>query len=686
MAESMARGIEAVSLQKYLYEQLRSGNVGAPLSVEEALTRATERARARGKDLPAERDVVATVLHAANYELVEGGGNVVMTTTAAPQAAGDKQPDGSQQPPATGYKSRATRPTPTLEQYGRDLTRLAFEGKLPPVIGRQEEVQLIIETLCRRTKRNPVLVGPAGVGKTAIVEGLAGRIVRDEVPEELRQVRLLALQPSTLVAGASVVGELEKRMKAILQEAAQDGVILFIDEVHSMIGAGGMPGSGDVASLLKPALARGDLAVIAATTDDEYRRFIEQDSALERRFQPVRVQELTPEQTLEVLKAIRDDLGKLRSVDIPDSVLHQLVDFAGQFMRNRYFPDKAVDLLEQVVAYAITQDRRVVEERDATVVVQRMVGMPLALNERLTSLETALRERALLKDEDIEALVNRLMVTMRGLDLRVSRPNAVALLIGEVAEADEALSEVIAARLFGAEDRVVAIDFSRFVHPADVTSLIGAPPGYIGYSDSLPLHRVAQMPWCVLRCENVDMTHPQVLEVLTQSLSDGFVSEARGKRIYLSDCVVLLTAGISASAVRPLGFKRGSDNGAEHPDRRKAIEIALGEGLADEIDLVFSEQPRTGEAQRRWLEKGLLSDLSERYKKAGVALRWDESLIGWLLEQQKSSPDGQAMERIVDEKLSPLLVRYLPEPGASQKTSLAVKWSGDKIVVDVVED
>jgi ATP-dependent Clp protease ATP-binding subunit ClpC len=396
------------------------------------------------------------------------------------------------------------------------------------------------------------------------------------------------------------------------------------------------------------------------------------------------VQELTPEQTLEVLKTIRDDLGKLRNVQVSDEVLQQLIDFAGQFMRNRYFPDKAVDLLEQCIAYAITQDRRVVEEADAATVVQRMVGMPLALGDRLSALEESLRERALLKDEDIEALVNRLMVTMRGLDLRVSRPNAVILLIGEVAETDEALSEILAEKLFGAEDRVVSIDFSRFVHPADVTALIGAPPGYVGYSDSLPLHRVAQMPWCVLRCENVDMSHPQVLEVLTQSLSDGFVSEARGKRIYLSDCVVLLTAGIESSAVRPLGFRTKTGESGEQPNRRRSIEIELGQGLADQIDLVFSEPPRTGEAQRRWLEKGLLSDLLERYGKVGVTLHWDESLISWLLKQQGASADGRDWERIVDEKLSPLLVRYLPEPGASKKTSLSVKWSGDKIEVAVV--
>jgi ATP-dependent Clp protease ATP-binding subunit ClpC len=683
MVEEMAEGIEAASLQKYLYEQMREGNTGEPLSVAEAVSRATERARERGKETPSERDLVAVVLAAAQYAIKDAGvaDAIASGESATIQTAGAEAAAGPED--AAGYRPRATRPTPTLEQYGRDMTRQAQEGKLLPVVGREEELELVIETLCRRGKRNPVLVGPAGVGKTAIVEGLAQRISRGEVPATLKNVRLLALQPSTLVAGASVVGELEKRMKAILAEAAQDGIVLFIDEVHSMIGAGGTPGSSDMASLLKPALARGDIACIAATTDDEYRRYIEGDTALERRFQPVRVHQLTPEQTLDVLKALRDDLTRLRNVQLSDAVLHQLIDAAEQFMRNRHFPDKGVDLLEQCVAYAVAHGKSEVSEADARAVVQRMVGMPLALVDRLSALRERLGERALLSEEDIDTLVSRLNVTMRGLDLRQGRPNAVVLLAGELAEAGDAVGEVISETLFGSEERVVSIDFSRFVHPADVTSLIGAPPGYVGYSDSLPLHKVAQMPWCVLLCENVELSHPQVLAVLVQALRDGFISEASGKRIYLSDCVVLLTAGsIEPTAFRPLGFYRDGDGEAQQSNAREAVEQVVGEGLADQVDLIGLRAPHSGESQRRWLEKELLSDLSERYGKAGVSVQWDESLVKWLLEQQETHGERRHWERVVDEKLGSLLVRYLPDSGAPQKRALKVKWNGDQIQVD----
>ncbi|MCS6860787.1 MAG: AAA family ATPase [Abditibacteriales bacterium] len=654
MAEEMAQGLEAASLQHYLREQMRRGNVGDTLDQESLVRQAVARAQARGKSQASERDLAAVILTAAGYALTE-----------QPPAVSHQPPAASSRPSPLDPQptSRSPRPTPTLNRFGRDLTHAAQEGKLSPFVGREEEMQLVIETLCRRTKRNPCLVGPAGVGKTAIAEGLAQRIVRGEVPDALRGARVLAVQPSTLVAGASVWGELEKRMKALLAEASQEGIILFIDEVHSMIGAGGHEGTGDVASLLKPALARGDLACIAATTDDEYRRFIEPDAALERRFQPIRVQELTAEQTLKVLSTLRDELARLRNVQVSDAILRWLVEFAQQFLRNRYFPDKAVDLLEQCVAYAIAQGKTVVEQEDAATVARRMVGMPLALGERLSALRQQLSERALMTEEDRDTLLNRLAVTLRGLDVRPARPNAVVLLIGEAAASSEVLAGVIAASLFGAAERVVTIDFSRFTHPEDVTMLVGAPPGYVGYRDALPIHRVVQMPWCVLRGENLHACHPQVREVLQQALAEGFLTDGRGKRIYLSDAVVLLTAEIEPASQRPLGFRQAETVSAE--SARQAAAKVLGEEFVAHCDLVCVHGGGLSCA-------ALLSDLSERYRKQGVHLRWDEGFIQWLLTQQSTLANQRDWERFVDEQFSPLLIPHLP-PTSDQEVRLLIR-------------
>lgn len=672
MAEAMVQGLEPSSLRRHLHEQLQQGNAGAPLAQESVVRQAIERAKARGKTQATERDLAVVILTAAGYSVVE--------ETAPMPSPMHPQVHTAIHPETTAYRPCTKRPTPTLEQFGRDLTQEALEGKLSPVVGRDYEIQLLIETLCRHTKRNPCLVGPAGVGKTAIVEGFAQKVVRAEVPEMLKGVRVFAVQPSTLVAGAHIVGELEKRMKVLLSEASQDGIILFIDEVHSIIGAGGMMGTSDVASLLKPALARGDLALIAATTDDEYRRFIEPDSALERRFQPIRVQELTPEQTLQVLCARRSELADKHGVHVPDEVLSWLIDFGQRFLRNRYFPDKAVDLLEQCVAYAVTQGKKAIEQEDAELVAQRMVGMPMELTARLSLLRQHLAECALLTQDDAAALLNRLEVSMRGLDLHPARPDAVVLLTGDAATNSERLAETIAFALFGAAERVITIDLSRFVHPADVTMLIGAPPGYVGYSETLPIHRIAQMPWCVVCFENVHACHPQVREVLKQALADGFLTDGRGKRIYLSDTVVLLTADIALQSQRRLGFREWSDSPSVKVSQ--AAEKALGSELVAQIDLICTEVLTSEVSRRRWLEEHLLKDLSERYRKQGLRLQWDESIIQWLLTQQSAYTSKRDWERLVDTHISPLLVKYLPAAGEQEVRLRIVKGEGDIIQVE----
>jgi ATP-dependent Clp protease ATP-binding subunit ClpC len=676
MAETLTQGLSASALQRHLREQLHQGNVGTGYDEETLVQQACEHARVRGKKQATERDLAAVILAAAGYKV-----NEEPVPSALQQPSSSLPGDTATASETASYRPTPKRPTPTLEQFGRDLTRAAQERKLSPVVGREEEIQLVIETLCRRFKRNPVLVGPAGVGKTAIVEGLAQRIVQGEVPEILRGARVLAVQPSTLVAGAGIVGELNKRIEALLGEASQDGIFLFIDEVHSIVGAGGAAGTSDMASLLKPALARGDLACIAATTDEEYRRFIEPDPALERRFQPVRVPELTTAQTLAVLSTLCEEFARVRGVQVTDQVLHWLVDFAQHFLRNRYFPDKAVDLLEHCVAYAVTQGKKAVELTDAEAVAQRMVGMPLALSDRLQALRDRLSERHLMSEEDAHTLLNRLEVTMRGLDLRPTRPNAVVLLTGGVATGSDALAETIAETLFGAAARVVVIDFGRFVHPADVTLLVGAAPGYVGYSDTLPLHRVAQMPWCVVRGENVHACHPQVREVLTQALADGFLTEATGKRIYLSDTIVVLTADVAPEVRRgTVGFGQAGKTPTLIP--RQVAERVLGAEFVAHCDLICTGAATAETAQESWLQQRLLSDLSDRYRKQGVHIRWDHSLSEWFRTQHNAPANQRDWERLVEEHLSPLLIPYVSVTGAQEERRLLVKFAEGTIHVE----
>jgi len=672
MAESMVPGLVPADLIRSYKEKVGKGEAGAPLDPSTLVREAVERAQKRGKTQGTERDTAAIILIKAGYKPAE------VQTFTAPASDGDS----SSQPEALRNTTpqAAASSTPNLDKFGRDLTKEAREGKFAGSIGRLDEIERMVEILCRRTKRNPVLIGPAGVGKTAIVEGFAYQIANGQVPNLLKNARLVAIQPSVLVAGANIAGELEKRVQAVIKEASQPGIILFIDEIHTIMGSGGMMGLSDVGSLLKPSLARGEIACIAATTNDEYRRFIENDAALERRFNPIRVNELTPDETLQVLKALRDIFTKTNGIDASDDVLGWLVQFGDQYMRNRHFPDKAVDLLEQCVAHAVMQNRTTVELGDAQEVAQRMVGMPLGLEERLAKLQKELTSQALLGQGEIDALVSRLKVTMRGLDIRSNRPNAILLLTGEVRNNSDQLARTIADAMYGDEDRVITIDFSRLVHPEDINLLVGAPPGYVGYTDSLPLHRLAQIPWCVLRFENIDSCHPYIREVVTQGFRDGWLMDGRGKSLFLSDTIVLLSADITLETHRSLGFFQPEES-LDAQDVHEAVRGSVGDELVGVLDLLLFGASGAGAVSQEWLQENLLEDVEKRYSKQGLVLHWDESLVKWLLEVLSEGFSESDWVRWVDHILTPAVIDLIPSSRSAKKVVVTVEWVDGELSV-----
>jgi ATP-dependent Clp protease ATP-binding subunit ClpC len=367
-------------------------------------------------------------------------------------------------------------------------------------------------------------------------------------------------------------------------------------------------------------------------------------------------------------------------VTVSDDVLRWLVDFAAQYLRNRYFPDKAVDLLEQCVAHAVTLNKHTVDGGDAHAVAERMIGMPLELRRRLDALRARVTEQMLLAEDDLQTLVNRLQVTMRGMDVRPARPNAVILLSGEAASNIGTIAQTLADALFGGAGREVMIDLSRFVHPEDVTMLIGAPPGYIGYSDALPLYRLAQMPWCVLRLEHIDMCHPQIRAVLTQALESGFITDARGRRLFLSDAVVLLTADLPTATERAIGFRRGGESSAPRAAADPAG--ALGVELAAQIDLVCTTTPQSAATGQRWVEEHLLTELVNRCRKQGLELRWDDAFIRWLADRGGRPTNQRDWERLVDETISPLLVPHLPTDALAKPRSLIITWKDGGLHVE----
>ncbi|MFE6745742.1 ATP-dependent Clp protease ATP-binding subunit [Kitasatospora purpeofusca] len=503
--------------------------------------------------------------------------------------------------------------TPTLDEYGRDLTEEARAGRLDAVVGRAEEIEQTVEILSRRTKNNPVLIGEPGVGKTAIVEGLAQRIVSGDVPHILKEKRVVTLDLTALVAGSKYRGEFEERLKNVIDEvtAAEQSVILFLDELHTVVGAGGGgEGSMDAGNILKPALARGELSVVGATTLDEYRRYVEKDAALERRFQPVLVPEPTVEETVEILRGLRDAYEAHHQVRFTDEALDAAATLSDRYVSDRFLPDKAIDLLDQAGARVrlrslggstvampvrdrITKLRRELEEAvadeefvraanlktelrqteeelaavaesreevvavtadDIAQVLSGRTGIPVAeLNaterERLLRLEEHLHEKVIGQDRAVTAVAQAVRRGRAGMG-DPDRPTGSFLFLGPTGVGKTELAKALAALLFGDPDRMIRFDMSEFQEKHTVSRLVGSPPGYVGYDEAGQLtEAVRRKPYSVLLFDEVEKAHPDVFNLLLQVLDDGRLTDSQGRTVDFRNTVLIMTSNIGSQRI-----------------------------------------------------------------------------------------------------------------------------------------
>src|SRR5579884_1383924 len=477
--------------------------------------------------------------------------------------------------PLEDWTRRLRSATPTLAAFSRDLTELARTGKLDPVIGRETEVERVVSILARRSKNNPVLVGEPGVGKTAIVEGLAQRIVAGNVPLPLRRKRVLALSLGPLVAGTKYRGEFESRVKKILDEvhkAARD-VILFIDELHTLVGAGAAEGALDLSSIFKPELARGDLHCIGATTFDEYRKNIESDAALERRFQPVMVDEPSIEQTVSILRGLAARYEQHHDVQIAPEAVRAAASLSARYIADRFLPDKAIDLMDEAAATAALNGkgetaRPVVTADDVAAVVTKWTGIPQStLSEsqanNLLSLEQTLSKRVIGQEQAIAAVSEAIRRARAGLhDPR--KPLGSFLFLGGSGVGKTELAKALAQALFGTEEALVRIDLSEFTEPHTTSRLLGAPPGYQGHDEPGQLTEpVRRRPYCVVLFDELEKAHPDVAAVLLQILDDGRVTDAKGRTIDFRHALIIMTTNLSddelSMAFRPEFMNRIDD-------------------------------------------------------------------------------------------------------------------------------
>lgn len=581
-------------------------------------------------------------------ERLAGSGTPVQNSAAPGPTGGEPIPEPG---PSSGRSA--------VKDFGVDLTAQA--RATPPVFfGRDEEIETILEALCRRRKANPLLLGPPGSGKTALVEAVAARIAAGTVPTILKDQRIIAISTGALVAGGGIIGEMEARLEALLKEARGTDVILFFDEVHTLMGAGGKEGTGDVASLIKPALARGEIRCIAATTDEEYHKFIQNDAALDRRFLPIRLRALTARETVRVLAMLRD-ADAANAPLVPDAILDLIVDLMDRVLPNRHFPDKAIDLFDQVMASARLREVTEVTATMVESVAERMAGIPASPASRLARLADVLQADGGCHADDIDAITERLSLTLRGLDLRTDRPNLVADVEATSLEQVRGFAATLAGSLYGDGQRVLEIDGAALSSETGLTTLIGVGAGYVGYGDRHVLAALADQPCHVVVLHAMDMAHGSVHEILSQGIDGGWVTDARRRRIGFSEAVVLRWRA-SEPGRRTIGFT-GDAGSAPRPAGGEPsnwrIDVTIRLGVRDSIDSILET------LTRRWAEG------------EGVRLSWSAPCRAWIAERARASTD---IASFIDREVATPLWRLLRGPGAPTGSDLTIDVQSGRLI------
>ncbi len=663
--------------------------------------------------------------------------------------AGDvRQP----QNPASKKKAQTPpkKPTPTLDEFGRDLTAFAREGKLDPVIGREKEIQRVIQILARRTKNNPVLIGEPGVGKTAIVEGLAQKIVEATVPEVLIGKRVLTLDLASLVAGTKYRGEFEERLKRVMKEILSAGnIVLFIDELHTIIGAGGAEGAIDASNMLKPALSRGELQCIGATTLNEFKKHIEKDAALERRFQPIYVSEPSVEETVEILRGIKKNYEDHHHVTYTPASLEAASMLSRRYVTERYLPDKAIDLIDESgsrkriknsirpkeladlereidrlnaekAALVNTQnyekaaavrdtvrqlkakvdeikkswestiayEENVVDVEDIQQVISDMTGIPLSRivqseSEKLLHIEEELHKQVIGQDEAISVIASAIRRSRTGLS-STRRPLGSFVFLGPTGVGKTLVAKTLAEFLFGDEDALVRIDMSDFMEKHNVSRLVGAPPGYVGYEEGgLLTEKIRRRPFSVILLDEIEKAHPDVFNILLQVLEEGQLSDNLGHAVSFRNSVLIMTSNLGARDINKetsLGFQ-SEEGGMNFKEIKNfvmgEVKRAFNPEFINRIDeiVVFHNLNKTHLMQ---IFELMVKEISDRLTEQAIGITVKKKAKEFLIDKG------------FDEKFGARPLRRLLQKEVEDPLSLEILKgrfkSGDTIDIDVRAD
>ncbi len=647
----------------------------------------------------------------------------------AGERGGAERGSGGSESPKSG-KSK----TPALDSFGRDLTELARQGKLDPVIGREKEIERAIQILSRRTKNNPVLLGEAGVGKTAIVEGFAQRVVEGNVPELLADRRIVVLDLAMMVAGTKYRGQFEERIKAVMNEVRRaKNTILFIDELHTLVGAGGAEGAIDASNVLKPALARGEIQCIGATTLDEYRKYIEKDSALDRRFQVVMVEPSTKSETVEILKGLRDRYEQHHRVQITDDALAASVELSSRYITGRCLPDKAIDVIDEAGArvrlkamtrppdlkeidsevealnkdkeeavanqdferaaalrdqadklkkkkQSITRDWReksreadgVVDEEVIAEVVSKMTGIPLTRmttedSMRLMQMESDLHGRVISQEEAIKSISKAVRRSRSGLK-DPKRPTGCFIFAGPTGVGKTLLAKALAEFMFGDDEALIQIDMSEYMEKHNVSRLIGAPPGYVGFEEGGQLtEKIRRRPYAVVLLDEIEKAHPDVFNMLLQVMEEGRLTDSFGRNVDFRNAILIMTTNAGAEAIKnesAFGFQKPDDDASYENMKQRVmerIERVFRPEFLNRVDDVIVFRHLTQEDLKQVIDLEL-GKVRERLGERGLKLKLSDDAKTLLIRKGSNTDFGarplrRAIENFVEDPLSEELLK-----------------------------
>lgn len=644
---------------------------------EAVLKLAGEEANRRGKALVEEKDLLLAIL--------KEGENIPVRvlqklTISIPGLIGAAE---EEKVPVAAKRIPYASDTQLLDKFGRDITRLAKEGKIDPVIGRSNEILQLVRTLTRKTKSNPLLIGEAGVGKTAIVEGLALRIAQGKLTESLRDKRVIELSLASVVAGTKYRGEFEERIVGIINESKQHPeVILFLDEIHMLVGAGAAEGGMDASNILKPALARGEIRCIGATTMTEYRKHIEKDPAFERRFQQIMVNEPSIEDTLQILMQLRERYEQHHQVKIADSAIEAAVRLSVKYVPDRRLPDKALDALDEACTGVKVPILSMYGEKEAQIVgggevtaenvaevISKWTGIPMREltaeeRERLLHMADIIRKRVVGQDEAVDKVAEAVKMARAGLKAP-RHPAGVFLFLGPTGVGKTELARATAEFLFGSENEMIRLDMSEFMEKHSVSKLIGAPPGYVGYEEEGQLTgKLRRKPYSVVLLDEIEKAHPDIFDLFLQVFDDGRLTDAKGRTVDARNAIFIMTSNIGTELYkrRAIGFRGFA--GKEGDEIRQEVMTQLTKSFRPEflnrLDEVILFRPLEA-SDLSQIAYNLLADLRKRLEEKGVLFDVEQEALELICREgydpmNGARPLARTIERLIAKPLSEKII------------------------------